>query len=113
MPLPTEGHLRVMMEGDTSNVPCGKICQFEVHQLLNSGSWVVYPEGLSGCQIPVITSLPKLLSKGMTMLKGESTFLQVDLSQSAKKEQESKALSLGGGLSTTLAASPTRAFPPK
>ena len=47
------------------------------------------------------------------MLKGKSTFLQVDLSQSATKEQESKALSLGSGLSPTPAASPTRAFPPK
>ena len=46
------------------------------------------------------------------MLKGESTFLQVDLSQSATKEQESKALSLDSGLSPTLAASPTRALPP-
>ena len=58
-------------------------------------------------------TLPESLSSGMTMLKGESTFLQVDLSQSATKEQESEALSLGGGLSPTSAASPTRAFPPK
>ena len=47
------------------------------------------------------------------MLRGESTFLQVDLSQSTTKEQESKALSLGSGLSPTLAASPTRALPLK
>ena len=40
-------------------------------------------------------------------------FLQVDLSQSATKEQESKALSLGSGLSPNPAASPTQAFPPK
>ena len=84
------------MEGNTSHVPCGKICQLEVHQLLSSGSQVVYLEGLNGCQ-PVIMSLPELLSNSMTMLKGESTFLQVDLSQSATKEEESKGLSLGGG----------------
>ena len=113
MPLPTEGHLSVMTEGNTSNVPCRKICQLEVHQLLGSGSWVVYPEGLNGCQVPVIMSLPESLSNSMTMLKGESTFLQVDLSQSATKEQESKALSLYGGLSPTPVASPTRALPPK
>ena len=59
----------------------------------------------------MITSLPELLSNGMTMLEGESTFLQMDLSQSTTKEQESKALSLGGGLSSTLAANPTRALP--
>ena len=36
-----------------------------------------------------------------------------DLSQSTTKEQESKALSLGSGVSPSLAASPTRALPPK
>ena len=113
MPLPTEGHLSAMMEENTSSVPYRKICQLEVCQLLGSGSWVVYPKGLNGCQVPVIMTLPELLSNDMTMLKGESTFLLVDLSQSATKEQESKALSLGGGLSPTVAASPTRAFPPK
>ena len=89
VPLPTEGYLSVMTEGNNNNVPCRKICQLEVCQLLSSGSWVVYLEGLNGCQVPVITSLPKLLSNGMTVFKGEPTFLQVDLSQSATKEQES------------------------
>ena len=32
--LPTEGQLSIMMEGNTSNVPCSKIHQLEVHQLL-------------------------------------------------------------------------------
>ena len=58
-------------------------------------------------------SLPESLSNGVTMLKGEPTFLQVDLFQSTTKEQESKAPSLGSGLSPTPAASPTRALPPK
>ena len=47
------------------------------------------------------------------MLEGESTFLQVDLSQSTTGGQESKALSLGSGSSPTPAASPTQDFPPK
>ena len=58
-------------------------------------------------------TLPESLSQSVTMLKGESTFLQVDLSQSATKEQEPKAPSLGSGLSPTPAGSPTWAFPPK
>ena len=74
---------------------------------------MVYPEGLNRCQVPVIMSLPELLSNGMTMLKGEQTFVQMDLSQFATKGQESKALPLGGGLSPTSAASPTRALLPK
>ena len=52
MHLSTEGHLGVMMEGSTSSIPCGRICQLAVCQLLSSGSQVVYPEGLNGCQIP-------------------------------------------------------------
>ena len=111
MPLPTEGHLSVVKEGNTSNVPCGKIHQLEVCQLMCSGSQVVCPQGLNRCQVPVIISLPELLSNSMTMLEGESPFLQVDLSQFATKQQESKALSLGSGLGPTPAA--TRALPPK
>ena len=113
MPLPTEGHLSVMAEESTSNVPYGRICQLEVFQLLTSSSWVVYPEELNGYQVLVITTLPESLSNGMTLLEGESTFLQVELSQSATKEQESNVLSLGTGLSPISAANPTRAFPPK
>ena len=113
VPLPKEGHLSVMAEESTTHVPYGRICQLEVSQLLSSGSWVVYPEGLDGCQVLVIPTLPESLSNGLTMLEGESTFLQVDLSQSTTKVQESKALSLGGCLSPTPAASPTRAFPLK
>ena len=111
--LPKEGHLSGMVEESTSHVPYGRICQLEVCQLQSSGFQVVYPEGLNGCQVLVITTMPESLSNGVTMLEGKSTFLQVDLSQSATKEQESKALSLGSGLSPTPAASPTRAFPPK
>ena len=113
VPLPTEGHLSVMMEGSTSSIPCWRICQLVIHQLLSSGSQVIYPEGLNGCHIPVIMFLPKLFSKGITMLEGKSTFLQVDLSQSATKEQEFKVLSFSNCSNTTLAANPTQAFPPK
>ena len=113
MPLPTKGHLSVMVEGSTSSIPYGKICQLEVCQILSSGSWVVYLEGLNGCQVPVILTIPESLSNGVTMLEGKSTFLQVDLSQSTTKEQEPRTLSPGSGLSPTPAAGPTRAYLPK
>ena len=113
VPLPKEGHLNVLAEECTSHVPYGMIQQLEVCQLLTRGIQMVYPEGLNGCQVLVIMTLPESLSQGITMLKGKSTFLQVDLSQPATKKQESKAPSLGGGLSLTSASSPTQAFPPK
>ena len=71
MPHPTEGHLSVKVQGSTSNVPYGEICQLEVCQLLSSGSRVVYPEGLNGCQVLVIMTLLESLPNGMTMLKGK------------------------------------------
>ena len=111
MPLLTEGHLSVMVEESASHVPYRRICQLEVCQLLSSGSHVVYPEGLNGCQVAVIMTLPESLSNGMNMLEGESTFLHVNLTQSATREQESKALSLSGGLNPTPATSPTGPFP--
>ena len=74
---------------------------------------MVYSEGLNGCQVPVIMTLSESLSQGMTMLKGKSTFLQVDLSQSATKVQEPKATSQGSDLSPTPTGNPTWAFPPK
>ena len=110
VPLPNEGHLSVMAEGSASSVPYGRICQLEVCQLLSSGFQIVYLEGINGCQVPVRTTLPESLSNGMTMLEGESTFLQVDLSQSTTQEQDPKAPFPGGGSSPTLAASPASTF---
>ena len=59
----------VLAEEHTSHVSYRRIQQLEVCQLLSSGSQVVYPEGLNGCQVPVIMTLPESLSQGMTMLK--------------------------------------------
>ena len=71
---------------------------------------MVYPEGFNECQVPVIMSLPESLSNGMTMLKGKPTFLQVDTSQFATREQESKALPPGSDLSPNPATHPMRAL---
>ena len=81
MPLLKEGHLGTMAEGTPSNIPCGRICQLEVHQLLHSEAQVVYPEGLNRCLVPVITTLPESLSHGITMLNNKTTFLQVNILQ--------------------------------
>ena len=52
---------------------------------------MVYLEGLNGCIVLVITSLPESLAPGMNVLNDEPTFLQVDLSQFVTEECESKA----------------------
>ena len=111
--LPKEGHLSVLAEEGTSHVPCGRIQQLEVCQLLSSGSQVVYLERLNGCQMLVIMTLPESLSQGVDPSQRQINPLQVDLSQTATEEQEPKAPYPGGGLSPTPAASPTQAFPLK
>ena len=64
----------------------------------------MYPKGLNGCLVLVITSLPESLSHGMTMLNDEPTLLQVDLSQFTMEGHESKAPFLGG---SSISTSPT------
>ena len=59
VPLPKEGHLSILIEGGTSSAACVQTSQLDVCQLLSSGSQVVYPVGLNGCEIPVIMSLPE------------------------------------------------------
>ena len=108
-----EGHLSVMVEGSTSSVTCRRISKLEVCQLLSSGSQVIYPAGLNGCEVPVIVSLPEVLAKGTTMLRGEPIYLPVDILQSTAKGQEPKALPLGGYSTPILTTSPIRVPLPK
>ena len=112
-PLPMEGHLSIMVEGSTSSVTCRRISQLEVHQLLSLGSQVVYPVGLNGCQVPMITSSPELLARGATLLRGKPASLPVDFLQSTTKGQEPKAPLFGSHLTPIPTASPIRAHPPK
>ena len=101
MPLPKEGHLSAMTKGTPSNILCRRICQLEVHQLFHSKAQVVYPKGLNGCLVLVITSLPKSLSHSMTMLNDEPTLLQVDLLQFTMEGCQLKAPFLSGSSTST------------
>ena len=108
-----EGHLSIMVEGGTSSVTCGRINQLEVCQLLCSGSQVIYPAELNGCQIPMIMSLPESIARGTTLLGGKPASLPVDFMQSTTKGQEPKALPLGSQPTPIPTASPIMTHPPK
>ena len=112
-PFPKEGHLSILVKGGTSSAACRQISQLDILQLLSSGSQVIDPVGLNGCEIPVIMSLPELLVKGATMLRGKPIYLPVDILQSATKGKESKAPSPVGHSIPFLTTSPIRAPPPK
>ena len=113
VPLPKEGHLSILVEGGTSGAACRGISQLDICQLLSSHSQVIYLVGLNGCEVPVITSLPKLLAKGVAMLGGKPVYLSVDILQSTMKGQESKAPSPGGHSIPILTTGPIRAPLPK
>ena len=112
MPLPKEGQLSVQVVGGTSSTTCRRVSQLQVCQLLSSGSQIVYPVGLNGCEVPVITSPPEPMAKGVNLLSSEPIYLKVDILQSNTEGPELKALPLGSH-SPILTASPVRPPPPK
>ena len=112
VPLPREGHLCILPEGDTSSATCRRVSQLEVHQLLSSGLQVVYLVGLNGHETPLITSLPESLANGTNLPGGELIYLRVDIPQSMAEGPEWKVLPPGDCLSI-LMASPIKATPPK
>ena len=111
-PLPREGHLSILPEGGTSNAICRRVSQVEVCQLLSLGLQVIYPVGLNGHEIPLITSLPKSLANGANLPGGEPIYLKVDILQSTTEGPEWKA-SPPGNHPSILMASPIKATLPK
>ena len=87
-PLPKEGHLGILPQRGAEMTACGRISQMEVHQLLASGLQVDYPVGLNGHDEPIITSLPESLANGISLTRGESIYLEIDIPQSLAEEPD-------------------------
>ena len=112
VPLPREGHLSILVEGGTSIATSGRVSHLEVCQLLSSGSQVIYPVGLNGCEFSVIASPPKSLAKGTNLLGGKPIYLKVDMLQSIMEGPKVKVPS-PGSQSSLLSPSPVRTPLPK
>ena len=91
---------------------CGRISQLEVHQLLHSSLQVAYPIGLNGHEEPIITSLPNSLANSISLTRGKSIYLEIDILQSMAKEPDWKPLPIGEH-STIIIASPHKTTPPQ
>ena len=89
-----------------------EVSQLEICQLLSSGLQVVYPVGLNGHEIPLITSLPESLANGTNLPGGEPIYLRVDILQSIAEGLEQKVFPPGNHPSI-LMASPIKATLPK
>ena len=113
VPLPMEGQLSIQVMEGTSNAACKRVSQLQVCQLLSSGSQVVYPAGLNGCEVLLITFLPEPMAKRINLLGGEPISLKVDILQSNTEGPELKAPPLSSHLPSTSIASPVRPPLPK
>ena len=111
--LPREGHLSILAKRGTGSAICRRVSQLQICQLLSSGSQVVYPVGLNGCEVPVIASPPESLAKAVNLLRGEPNYLKVDIPQSIMEGPELKALPLSGHSPSILVTSPFRPPLPK
>ena len=95
VPLPKEGHLGILPQGEADMTACGRISQLEVCQLLTSGLQVAHPVGLNVHEDPFITSLPESLANGISLTGGKSMYLEINILQPMAKEPDRKALPLG------------------
>ena len=68
-------------------------------------SQVIYPIGLNGHDEPIITSLPELLARGISLSTGEPIYLGIDITSPPVEEPDQKILPLGE-VSTIVVASP-------
>ena len=91
---------------------CRRISQLEVHQLLVSGLQVAHPVGLNGCEETIITSLPRSLANGISLMGGRSIYLEINIPQLMAEELDWKALPIGKH-STIIITSPLKTTPPK
>ena len=87
-PFPKEGHLGILPQRGAEMTACGRISQLEVCQLLISGLQVAYSIGLNGCEEPIIASLPESLATGVSLTRGESIYLEIDIPQSLAEEPD-------------------------
>ena len=112
VPIPKEGHLGILPQRGTEMTACGRISQLEVCQLLISSQQVAYPIGLNGHEEPTITSLPESPANGISLTRGKSIYLEIDISQCLAEELYQKALPMGKH-STIIITSPHKTTPLK
>ena len=105
MPLPKEGHLDILPQRGAEITTYGRISQLVVFQLLVSGPQVAYLIGLNRCEEPIITFLPESLANGISLTRGKSIYLEIDILQSLAEEPDQKAPPIGKH-STIIIASP-------
>ena len=110
-PLPKDKHLGILPQGKVEETSCGPISQLEAHQLITTSPQVVYPIGLNGHDVPIITTLPELLDSGISLIASEHLYLEIDIPSPPMEEPDQKVLPVSK-VPTILITSPHKS-PPK
>ena len=90
VPISDVGHISIMIDGTIGRSACGCLSHLEVHQLLQFGSKVVYPEGLNGHLKPTWVPFPKPPIWEFKS-SGEPTTLHINLPSIAHRDSPSIA----------------------
>ena len=90
---PQGQNLGILPQGKAEETSCGWISQLNVYQLLSASPQVVYPSGLNGHDEPIITTLPELLSSGVSVIASKHPYLEIDIPP--KGESDTKVLPIG------------------
>ena len=109
-PLPKDKHLGILPWGKVEETPCGEICQLQVCQLFTTGPQVIYPISLNGHDEPIITTLPKLLDSGISLIASEHVYLEIDI-PSLPMEEPNQMIPPLSEASTILLTSPHKSPP--
>ena len=102
-PLPKEGHLGILPQRGAEMTPCRQISQLEVCHLFISDLQVAYPIGLNGCE-------EESFANGISLTRGKSVYLELDILQSLAEEPDLKVPPIGYHSSMVM-ASPFKVTP--
>ena len=78
-PLPKDKHLGILPQGKAEETPCGQISQLKLCQLFAARPQVIYPIGLNGHDEAIVTTLPKPLDNGISLIASKHVYLEIDI----------------------------------
>ena len=87
MPLPKDGHICVLPQGEAGN-PSGQISQIKVRQILSTRPSVVFPMELNQGDQSVTIDLPESLHLGSSVINDEYPYIEVNIPTLVPTRQE-------------------------
>ena len=112
MPLPKDGHVCVLPQGEVGNLS-GQISQLKICQLLSAGPSVVFPMELNQGDQSVTIDLLESLHMGSSVITDEYPYIEVNIPTLVPKEQGNANSPLGEKCNTATADQPKTSWKPR